>query len=134
MAFTPILSPSSKAIPSQYLRQVRGSFRITVLREQFSLPTLIALGAAIQTLLAALLPVRVAVLPALVYLAVTTLDTVAQSTGLKKNSYMENVVVGRKMTAQIPGPGGRFGDKPASRDMVVLLLGVRFNQYVCLVP
>lgn len=38
--------------------------------------------------------------------------------------------MGRKTTAQIPDENGNFGDKPSNATVVVLLLGLRTNQYV----
>ncbi|KAF1817035.1 hypothetical protein P152DRAFT_453646 [Eremomyces bilateralis CBS 781.70] len=127
MAFSPLLSPSPNPIPSETTRQVRGSFGLAVLRDQFALPTIIAIGAVLQSILTLILPLRVALLPGLVWLTWATIDTVAQTKGWKKNEYLENVAVGRKTSAQVPSAGGQFGDKPSDGSVVVLLLGVRIN-------
>lgn len=68
-------------------------------------------------------------LPALFILGYRVLDMVLIIYGFRQNRYMDGTV-GRKTTAQIPDEDGNFGDKPSNATVVVLLLGLRTNQYV----
>jgi hypothetical protein len=65
----------------------------------------------------------------LLILGYRALDIFLIMYGFRQNPYMEGVV-GQRVTAQIPDENGDFGDKPSSQTVVVLLLGVRTNQYV----
>ena len=54
-------------------------------------------------------------------------DAFLTTYGLKKNPYMDGVIL-NKFSAQFPDERGRFGPKPANRQVVVFLIGARCNQ------
>lgn len=54
-------------------------------------------------------------------------DAFLMAYGLKKNPYMDGVIL-NKFSAQIPDERGRYGPKPANRQVVVFLIGAKCNQ------
>lgn len=97
----------------------------SMVRDQFATETWLALGAATQASLYALLGTY-AFLPAILYLLLTALDTALVSTGLKSNPYMKDIIP-KKFSAQIPDASGNHGSQPANQDIVVFLIGTRSN-------
>jgi len=53
--------------------------------------------------------------------------------GLRPNRYMADIMPGR-LSAQAPDERGEFGTRPARETVVLLLLGMRTNQYVPFPP
>ncbi|GIZ41165.1 hypothetical protein CKM354_000448000 [Cercospora kikuchii] len=96
-----------------------------IVRDQFAIETWLALGAATQASLYALLGTY-AFLPAIFYLLLTALDTILIITGLKSNPYMKDTIP-KKFSAQLPDASGNHGSQPANQDIVVFLIGTRSN-------
>lgn len=75
----------------------------------------------------AVLPARYALLPLVLLLGHSVINTIIQARSPKNNPFTLDVVPGR-VTAQLPSRnGGAFGSKPAAQSLVVFHLGVRFN-------
>src|SRR3954471_976850 len=75
-----------------------------LLRENFTISTWILLGCIVQALLSLLLPRLFATLPAVLLLGWGMLDALLVYAGLKKNTYMQDVVVG-KFSVAYPAEG-----------------------------
>ncbi|KAK3648760.1 hypothetical protein LTR56_001033 [Elasticomyces elasticus] len=121
--FTGLIAPvSGQRPPSNFFAKYSG---IVILRDNFTLTTLLCFGAIIQSLLFFTIG-RLAVLPAVVYLLWRTLRAYAMTVGWLHNSYMDNVKLG-KASAQFPDAEGNFSSKPADDDIVVFLIGTRVN-------
>jgi hypothetical protein len=97
-----------------------------MLRDSFTLTTWLALGAAAQSLLFLLLPTRLALVPPFALIAFRLLRAYAMALGWIHNTYMDGVIQ-TKYSAQFPDEGGEQGNKPSSQDVVVLLIGMRYN-------
>lgn len=73
------------------------------------------------------LPARYALLPLVLLLGHSIINTIIQARSPKDNPFTLGVVPGR-VTAQLPSrTSGAFGSKPAAQPLVVFHLGVRFN-------
>lgn len=99
--------------------------RIQLLRDNFSIPTWLCIGAILQGSLF-LAVGRVALLPAVIYLSYHTLVAYAMSVGWMRNTYMDGIIT-KKFSAQFPDERGEYGTKPADSDVVVFLIGTRCN-------
>lgn len=69
---------------------------------------------------------RLALIPAVVLVAYRILDAYAISIGLKRNTYMDGVIM-KKTSNVFPDDEGKFGSKPSNQDVVVFHIGTRFN-------
>jgi len=120
--FVSILSPNNTRPRAAFF----GKAGLEVmLRDQLTLTTWLCLGGIVQTLLFLTLG-RVALLPAITWLAYHAFTTVAMSVGWMQNTYMENVIL-KKFSAQYVDEQGKSNGRPASSDVVVLLIGMRVN-------
>jgi hypothetical protein len=137
---TPMFPPSTAKRPSQYSQATNigtmktgfGPFdgaAVALLRDNFTISTWLFLGCVIQGLLTLALPRAYAILPAVLFLAWGMLDALAIGLGLKKNSWMDSVIVG-KFSVAYPTPGqgpctsGQPGDNGPG---AVMILGTRSN-------
>lgn len=123
--FQPLSKPATAKPQSQYEKQQARAAGLTLIRDQFTLSTWLAIGACIEGLvffaigkLALTLPIAVVIY--------RVLDAFLQATGNKKNEYMNEVVL-NKFSGQIPNEIGEFGDKPANGSVAVFMLGFRCN-------
>ncbi|KAJ5215311.1 uncharacterized protein N7498_001718 [Penicillium cinerascens] len=91
------------------------------IRDAFTLPTWIFLGALLQSTLLLLLPTHVAILPVIIYFIVRFIDSVLIWHGMRPNPHMSGVVPG-KTTAQFPG-----STTPSQNPIVVIKLAARSN-------
>ena len=101
-----------------------------IVRDQFTITTWICLGAVIECL-CVLIVGRLAAVPALTLLSYRVVDILAQTLGWKHNSYMDGVIL-KKFAAQVPDHDGHYGNKPADSDIVVFLIGTRYNHPMAL--
>jgi hypothetical protein len=95
----------------------------------FTISTWILLGCIIQTLLSLLLPRLFAILPAVLLLAWGMLDALLVYAGLKKNTYMQDVIVGKFSVAYpADGEGSDIQGQPGENGPgAVMILGTRSN-------
>jgi hypothetical protein len=120
--FVPLLPPSSTRPRAAFFG--KAGFEV-MLRDQLTLPTWLCIGGVVQTLLVFALG-RLALLPAMAWLAYHAFIAYAMSTAWLKNTYMDNVIL-KKFSAQFFDEQGKSNGKPASSDVVVLLIGMRVN-------
>ncbi|CAK1358652.1 hypothetical protein CB0940_06767 [Cercospora beticola] len=97
----------------------------SIIRDQFTIQTWLAFGAAAQAVLYVAVGAY-AFVPVTFYLLLIGLETALISTGLISNPYMKGVIP-KKFSAQIPDASGNYGSKPADTDIVVFLIGARSN-------
>ncbi|KAK0710177.1 hypothetical protein B0T26DRAFT_805687 [Lasiosphaeria miniovina] len=123
--FQGIFPPQSDPPPSVLEhRRTKQSF----IKDGFKLRTLLVIGALCQLALVAVLPLCIAMLPALVLAFHAAFETLLQClTRGGSNPLMKGVVVGRT-TAQFPSIyTGNFSHTPSEQRVVVFHLGVAFN-------
>ena len=98
-----------------------------LLKEQFGFTSILAIGAVLISLLHLAIGQKAFFLAPLL-LGVRFIDAVLQTWGLKKNPYMEKVLLGPKMSGQYPDAStGLFGNEPADGQVVVFMIGARNN-------
>src|ERR1700722_407486 len=100
-----------------------------LLRENFTISTWILLGCVVQAFLSLLLPRLFATLPAVLLLAWGMLDALLVYAGLKKNTYMQDVIVGKFSVAYpADGDGSDIQGQPGENGPgAVMILGTRSN-------
>ncbi|KAF2143596.1 uncharacterized protein K452DRAFT_317075 [Aplosporella prunicola CBS 121167] len=98
---------------------------IALVKSQLSLSSWLAVGACLQTLTYALLG-RIALVPAFLLLFYRVVDTALITKGSRPNHLMDGVIK-NKFAAHFPDAAGNYGDKPADREVVVFMIGARFN-------
>ncbi|KAK5121758.1 hypothetical protein LTR85_004633 [Meristemomyces frigidus] len=96
-----------------------------LIRDNFSITTWLAMGAAAQACLF-LIAGKLALVPAVAILLYRILTTYAMSVGWMHNKYMDGVLM-KKFSAVFPDAAGQYGAKPANSDVVVFLIGARCN-------
>ncbi|KAJ5784700.1 uncharacterized protein N7503_009912 [Penicillium pulvis] len=96
------------------------------MRDQLSISSWLLLGAVAQGLAVLALPAFYAILPAMVILSYRVTDTFLMTMGLKRNRFMDNVIMG-KFTGQIPNSEGVYSSKPADENVVSFQLITRSN-------
>jgi hypothetical protein len=96
-----------------------------VFKDQFTFPTLLAIGSALNLLLYLGIG-RSAFLLAPVYLAIRLVDTILQTCGYSHNALIDEVVP-TKVSAQYPSADGKFGSKAADGSVCVFMIGARVN-------
>lgn len=98
-----------------------------MLKDAFTLQTLLLIGALAQIALFALLPYPLATIPAVILILKAAITTAFQTAQGPSNPYMAEVLPGRT-SAQLPSSDdGSFGSQPAARPVVVFHFGIRFN-------
>ncbi len=102
---------------------------LTFFRDDFRMTTWLLSGAALQCLLFLLLPTYVALFPTLLLISARIATFVLISHGMMRDPSFDKVKIGR-LTAQIPYEDGSAPEKPAEKEVVILVLGARSNQYV----
>ncbi|KAF7554045.1 hypothetical protein G7046_g6922 [Stylonectria norvegica] len=95
-------------------------------KDCFKLQTIVLIGAILQVLLCALVPLRWAVVPAAVLLLNSVLITVFQLLTKSPTEFNAATIPGRA-TAQFPRADGSFGTQPGAAPVVVFNLGVQWN-------
>ncbi|KAK3998230.1 hypothetical protein QBC44DRAFT_386603, partial [Cladorrhinum sp. PSN332] len=105
----------------------------SLIKDSFTLSTLLLIGALIQTLLTLILPTRYAVLPLVLLLTRALALTIHQTRNLGSYHTAQGIIPGR-LSAQLPLPSCTssesttpYGSKPASQPLVVFHLGARFQ-------
>ena len=140
MAFNPIFNSFATKPKSQYfsytlplaVRQCTTLFaRLKanmeqLLRDNFTIPTWLMLGASLQGLVC-LLPYRniALVAPVVLVLSFQSVRTILMAFGLFKNSYMDGVIDGRSVPVY-PNNEGQY-EKPADSQVCAIMLAVRSN-------
>jgi len=99
---------------------------IPLLMNNFSLFTILATGACLQSLLSLALPFRYAFLPAFFLLLLPIANTALVSFGYKHNHYEESIRVD-KWTAQVPDKDG-VPKKAGDKGVVIFVIGASSNQ------
>jgi hypothetical protein len=106
-----------------------------MLKDQFSLPSLLCVGALLQTSLLLVLPTRWAILPSAGFALHGIISTTLQIIFPSLNQFNKDIVRGR-VSAQLPNSTYKpsspetsplFSAKPSSSPIVVFHLGVRYN-------
>jgi hypothetical protein len=69
---------------------------------------------------------RIALLPAIVWIIVTSANTSAMAAGWKHNPMMDDLIM-QKFSTAFPDGEGNYGDKPADMSIAVLIIGFRNN-------
>lgn len=130
MLFKPLLAPSPT--PSRPINTpLNDSVSFTLILNNFTLPTWLAMGAFFQALLCAL-PLRPTFIygPALLFLVISLIRNILEVLHVSQNPHMANVIPGRH-AAVLPSADGRFDDpgrETAGGDGIcVLLLSARCN-------
>ena len=101
---------------------------LAYLRDDLRMSTWLLIGAAFQCVLSLVLPPRVACVPTLLVLFWRFAAFLTTCQGITHNRNLDRVVVGRH-TAQIPHEDGSSPEKAAEKELTVLVLGARSNQY-----
>jgi hypothetical protein len=97
-----------------------------MIKDELRISTWLALGAIVNTLLFYTIG-RISLALPIVLLAYRFGDALLQTWGLKRNPYMDDVILS-KYSAQLPNPDGTFGPKPADDQVAVFHIGGRCNQ------
>ncbi|KAK4168358.1 hypothetical protein QBC43DRAFT_228970 [Cladorrhinum sp. PSN259] len=101
-----------------------------LIKDSFTLPTLLLIGALIQTILTLILPPRIAIIPLILLLGRALFSTVQNTKSIDQYLSSQGVFSGR-LSAQLPkssynpSVSSPYGSKPASEDLVVFHLGAR---------
>ncbi|KAJ9149458.1 hypothetical protein NKR23_g4238 [Pleurostoma richardsiae] len=121
-------SESKPALPRGRVprRDGKRQFPNFMLKDAFTLQTILGLGALFQCFFVAVLPAPYAFFPTARILLYALVTSAIQTVSSSKNSYMSDVLLGR-LTARIPKKNSSFVNQPSSDQLVVFLLGVRFN-------
>lgn len=120
--FQPTLPPQDKRPASRFFG---AATRTQLIRDQFTISTWLCLGAIAQGPLYFLFG-RLAFLPAFALILYRVLDNYAQTTGWKRNTYMDDTLK-QKFSAQFPDEEGNYGNQPCNTGVVVLMIGTRCN-------
>lgn len=95
-------------------------------KDAFKLSTIIVLGAILQLIACACLPLRWAAVPACVVFLNSVVSTILQLCSPSSNTFMTGTIPGRA-TAQLPSKTGGYGSEAAAESMVVFQLGAQWN-------
>ena len=105
------------------------AFAHNLIRDQFTIPAWLSLGALAQLALFTL-PIKpyYAAFPAIGYIVFALLDNALTLMGLKQNTHLANVVMGRT-TALVPSSDGTFKKSGTSGERIAVLhLGIKISQ------
>lgn len=104
---------------------------LQILRDQLPISTWLLIGASAHGALSFLLP-RSGVYVSSIFLSILIfriVKTALQSYGILHNPEMDEAVLG-KVSAQIPDLDGNMPTQPSQEGVVVLMLGIKSNQWV----
>lgn len=101
---------------------------LSFFRDDFRMTTLLLAGASVQCLLFLLLPTYVALLPTFSLIVLRIFTFILISSGILRDPSFDSVKLGR-FTAQIPHEDGSAPKNAAEKEVVILVLGARSNQY-----
>ncbi|KAK7911927.1 hypothetical protein PG985_014408 [Apiospora marii] len=124
MKFTPMLKACAWPSKGQRDSDRPQILSHSLIRDSFTISTWLAMGAAVQCLLAACLPLQFALLPAPALLLCRLVKTALMSAGLIEHGLDEGVIRG-KYTAQVPGPDGALPQSPSENGVCLLMLAAR---------
>ncbi|KAL0940065.1 uncharacterized protein CTRU02_206675 [Colletotrichum truncatum] len=100
---------------------------LLLIKDGFTLTTLLTIGALMQTVLFLILPTKYAIIPSSVLALNSIISTIVGTYSKKHNPYLNGIVPG-VVTAQFPDPAtGKIPAIPARRPLLVFHLGLRFN-------
>lgn len=105
---------------------------LQTVRDNFSISTWMAIGAALQGFLVLFARPTFAIAPAVLVLFYRFSHTMLMHYGFIRNTQMEDVIMG-KYTVQIPDEDGKPPSEPSGTGMAVIMLGMRNNSCVILV-
>jgi hypothetical protein len=109
------------------MRRQHSNEKQFLLKDHVTVSTVLVIGGVIQSLLFAVLPIRLALLPIILYASYSLITTIIAATYPATSPYMSGTILGRT-TAQLPDTTtGTFGSVPAARSILVFHFGVRFN-------
>ncbi|KAL9105667.1 MAG: hypothetical protein Q9187_008671 [Circinaria calcarea] len=100
--------------------------KLNIIRDSFSLTTWLLAGACLQSLLALLLPTRVALLPAVILVTVRLINGALITRGYIRNPYLDGTFRGRSMVP-MPGETELASEKSSNKEMVVFIVGASSN-------
>lgn len=127
MDFKPLFAPTAThPISSQDRGRKDNTMFYGYIRNNFTIRTWLLLGALLQCLAAAILPLRYACLPPILIILCQTIDHALMQFGFTENRYMAGVITS-KFSAQIPNADGTFGSTPAASSIIVFHLAARSN-------
>lgn len=141
MATTIKFSPTPNRPPSQYSQSANlytkrspltfSPYHATILRDNFTLPTWFLLGCLLQYTLTLLLRPSLAILPVLLLLAYSLLNTLLQTLSLTSNPWSTGVIPGR-LAAAFPGPDERTAVSGTAQNGpgAIMILGARSHSPV----
>ena len=118
--FITLVSPSDKRPPKSDSAALE-----SIIRDNFTISTWLCFGAVAQGLLFLAIG-RLALTPAVALLLYRALEAYAQSIGWKHNETMDGII-NKKFSTVFPDELGQFGNQPSNQDVVVFLVGTRFN-------
>ncbi|KAF4535305.1 Transcriptional regulator protein [Lasiodiplodia theobromae] len=98
---------------------------IGLIRNQLTISSWLALGGCLQCLLF-LVGGRIAFVPAFLLIFYRIVDAALMTKGLKPNPALNDVIF-NKFAVHYPDSEGKFGGKPANKDIVVFHIGARNN-------
>ena len=125
MAYEPAV-PSFSARPrSQLAWTPKWTALFQIVGTNFSLSTLILVGACLQSILVLVIRNKYALLPAFFILFLRSIDTFLITFKFKSNPYVKDVIKGR-VTALVPNEDGQITGASAQK-VAVLLLGAKSN-------
>ena len=102
---------------------------LSFFRDDFRMTTLLLTGASVQCLLFLLLPTYVALLPTLSFIMLRVFTSILIDFGVLRDPSFDSIKLGR-FTAQIPHEDGSAPKNAAEKEIVILVLGARSNQWV----
>lgn len=100
--------------------------QLQLIRNQLTISSWLALGGCLQCLLF-LVGGRIAFVPAFLLIFYRIVDAALMTKGLKPNPALNDVIF-NKFAVHYPDSEGKFGGKPANKDIVVFHIGARNNQ------
>ncbi|KAM6483564.1 hypothetical protein HDV62DRAFT_389749 [Trichoderma sp. SZMC 28011] len=119
-------APQIDRIPKVSPKQIASTALWNTVRDNFSISTWMAIGAALQGLLVLFARPTFAVAPAALVLLYRFSHTMLMHYGFIRNTQMEDVIMG-KYTVQIPDKDGKPPSEPSGTGIAVIMLGFRNN-------
>ena len=126
MSFQPVLPPVTERPKSQARHQSESLNFTQALTRNFSLSTVLLVGATFQALLTLLIPSYFTLLPTILILASRLTYTLLITYHLVPNPYLKDSILHRT-SAQVPDATGHFSSTGASEGVVCFHLGAKLN-------